>query len=328
MLQNKEQLLRSKNLLAFSAGLDSTALLFLLLENNISFDIAIVDYGLRKESKEEVFYAEELAQKYNFVCHSLCVKKIESNFEAQARAVRYDFFESLIKEHSYENLLTAHHLGDRFEWMLMQFCKGAGCVELSGMKTLELRKNYKLIRPLLHLAKAELLKYLHEKNLKYFEDASNSDERYKRNEFRHNYAKPLLEKYLNGIKKSFTYMDEDVAFLVNDVEVKSINEFAYFLSSKNKRSDIVAIDRYLKSKSHIITANERELLKSDTCVVLGRKFVVQQMSHYVFITPYFQTNEKMSKDFKEKMRLLKIAPKQRAYFWRDSEAVTFISGLL
>ncbi|MFK5937771.1 MAG: ATP-binding protein, partial [Sulfurimonas sp.] len=56
-----ETLASSKNLLAFSAGGDSTALLFLLLENNIAFDIAIVDYGLRLQSKEEVSYAQSLA---------------------------------------------------------------------------------------------------------------------------------------------------------------------------------------------------------------------------------------------------------------------------
>ncbi|NLN13488.1 MAG: tRNA lysidine(34) synthetase TilS, partial [Arcobacter skirrowii] len=38
----------SKNLLAFSAGVDSTALFFLLLNSNIPFDIAIVDYNIRE----------------------------------------------------------------------------------------------------------------------------------------------------------------------------------------------------------------------------------------------------------------------------------------
>ena len=54
-----------KNLLAFSAGVDSVALFFLLLEQNISFDIAIVDYNLRAQSKDEISYAKELAFKYN-----------------------------------------------------------------------------------------------------------------------------------------------------------------------------------------------------------------------------------------------------------------------
>lgn len=53
----------SKNLLAFSAGIDSTALFFLLLNSNISFDIAIVDYNIREQSKEEVAHAKKLSKK-------------------------------------------------------------------------------------------------------------------------------------------------------------------------------------------------------------------------------------------------------------------------
>jgi tRNA(Ile)-lysidine synthase len=123
-----------KNLLAFSGGADSTSLFFLLLENKIPFDIAIVDYNIRKQSKSEVAYAKELAKINNLKCHIYNAPKIEKNFEATAREIRYDFFEELIKKEHYTNLLTAHHLGDRLEWFLMQFCKGAGCVEITGMQ--------------------------------------------------------------------------------------------------------------------------------------------------------------------------------------------------
>jgi tRNA(Ile)-lysidine synthase len=326
MLLHKHHLLNAKNLLAFSAGVDSSALLFLLLENNIEFDIAIVNYGLRTQAEEEVLYAQELANKYNFKCHILNAKTIESNFEANARKIRYDFFENLSLEHKYENLLTAHHLGDRFEWMLMQFCKGAGCAELSGMRDIDKRENYTLVRPLLHLEKKELLEYLEKNKIKFFVDESNSDEQYKRNEFRHNYAKPLLQKYLSGIKKSFEYIDSDVDELIHEVTVKTINQFAYFLSS-NKRSDIFAIDRYMKSIGQLITANEKELLKNEKVVVLGRKFVVSQEKNYVFITPFIKAKN-MSKEFKEKMRLLGVEPKLRAYLSTDEEAVELLSLLL
>ena len=53
-LEFLDELKNAKNLLAFSSGTDSTALYFLLKEYEISFDIAIVDYGTRKQSKLEV----------------------------------------------------------------------------------------------------------------------------------------------------------------------------------------------------------------------------------------------------------------------------------
>ncbi len=313
--------------MAFSGGADSTALFFLLLDAKINFDIAIVDYGVREQSKEEVSYAKELAKKHNKICHTLNASSIDKNFEANARAIRYDFFKKLIHEFKYCNLLTAHHLGDRFEWMLMQFCKGAGCIEIAGMQSLEKRDDYKLIRPLLDIDKTQLLKYLETKAIKYFEDETNFDESYKRNSFRHNFSNPLLKKYKNGIKKSFNYIDKDRQELISDIQINTINDFAYFKSSKNKRTDIHAIDKYIKSLGHLSSASEKELLKTKKTVILGRRYVINQNSDYVFIAPYITENATMDKKFKEEMRNLKIEPKLRPYLYKDESVYLTVKKL-
>ena len=317
----------NKNLLAFSGGVDSSALFFLLLEENIKFDIAIVDYGMRKQSKEEVKYAKDLASKYNLLCHVYDAKKIEKNFEAKAREIRYDFFEKLIKTYSYDNLITAHHLGDRFEWMLMQFCKGAGCIEMAGMSKIESRDFYTIIRPLLHLDKPELLAFLSKNSIKYFQDETNLDEDIKRNFFRHNITTPLLNRYLDGIKKSFRYIDEDRESLIVDIKINIIDDFAYFQSSNNKRADIFTIDKYLKSQLYMATSKERELLKIQKTVILGRKFIVNQEHGFIFIAPYKKQDINMSKEFKEQMRLLKIEPKLRPYLYKNEKVLLKIKEL-
>jgi tRNA(Ile)-lysidine synthase len=330
MLENRTllKLKDKKNLLAFSGGADSTALFFLLLKHNIKFDIAIVNYNIREQSKEEVAYAKELAHAHNLTCHIFNAPRFENNFEAKAREIRYSFFEELIKKHGYENLITAHHLGDRFEWMLMQFCKGAGCAEIAGMQIEQERGFYTLIRPLLHLDKQELLSYVHANKNRYFEDESNLDEDIKRNYFRHNYSLPLLEKYLSGIKKSFEYIDEDRENLIEETEIKSINEFAYFKSSQNKRADIYTIDKYLKSKLYMPSAKERELLKSETTAVLGRKFVVNQDRGFIFIAPFVSIKIQMPHEFKEECRLLKITPKLRPFLYENEEVFLKVKELL
>lgn len=316
------------NLLAFSGGADSTALFFLLLKHNIPFDIAIVDYGIREQSKAEVAYAKELAKTHNLKCHLHNAPKIEQNFEAKARAIRYDFFEELIKKYGYENLLTAHHLGDRFEWMLMQFCKGAGCAEIAGMQKEQNRGFYKLIRPLLHLDKKELLAYLHAEKKLYFEDESNFDEDIKRNSFRHNYSLPMLEKYLGGIKKSFDYLDEDREALIETIEIKTMDELAYFKSSFNKRADIFAIDKYLKSQLYMLSADERELLKTKNSLIVGRKFLVSFDKNFVFIVPNIDEKQTMTHKFKEECRVLKIDPKLRPYLCKHQDAFVKVKELL
>jgi len=317
-----------KNLLAFSGGVDSSALFFLLLDEAIEFDIAIVNYKQREQSELEVCYAKELASKHKLVCHTFESPNIESNFEAKAREIRYNFFESLIKKHSYENLLTAHHLGDRFEWMLMQFCRGAGCAEMAGMQRVQKRDGYTLIRPLLHLDKRELYSYLKENNIKYFEDATNRDKDIKRNSFRHGHTNVLLDKYLNGIKKSFEYLDADRQTLIPEVKIEHIKELTYFKSTKNSRSDIFIIDKILKTKSYLLSFSERELLCEHNSLVVGRELLVSFSKEFVFILPYLDANIPMNKEFKEECRILKIEPKMRPYLYKNIDTFTKIKKLL
>jgi tRNA(Ile)-lysidine synthase len=317
-----------KNLLAFSGGVDSTALFFLLLKHGIKFDIAIVNYNTREQSKEEVSYAKELSLKYNLECFILDAQTIEKNFEAKAREIRYTFFQKLIKQHSYDNLLTAHHLSDRFEWMLMQFCKGAGCVELAGMQRVQKREFYTLIRPLLHLDKTELYEYLYENKIKFFEDESNKDTQIKRNDFRHNYARPLLDKYLNGIKQSFKYLDADREAFVIDVEFFTLKEFTYFEKTSNTRADIYNIDTALKSiYKYMLSANEKEQLKRCKTLVVGRKFVINK-DRYIFIAPYIKnTDEAMDVEFKEMCRVLEIEPKLRPFLYQNRDILQHLIQL-
>jgi tRNA(Ile)-lysidine synthase len=322
----KELLQGSKNLLAFSAGVDSTALFFLLREAGVAFDIAIVDYGLREQSKEEVAYAKELAQRYKLTCHTLKAPKITQNFEANARKIRYEFFDSLIEKHHYQTLLTAHHLGDRLEWFLMQFCKGAGCVELSGMREIELREHYRLVHPLLEHDKAELLEYLRKNGIKYFIDQKNSHAKNTRNHFRKAFAEPLLQEYKAGIAKSFAYIERDQELLIEEVAYQSCNELSCFQSS-SWRSDIYHIDKILKSRGHIITAQERAQLKEQESLVVGRKYIIAKVGDFICIAPYIEARA-MDKTFKEQMRKLRVDPKLRGYLASDSEAVAFLSLLL
>ena len=126
MYINTSELIGKKNLLAFSAGVDSTALFFLLLREKIFFNIAIIDYNIRSQSKDEVLYAKQLALEYNKRCYvKEEVSMLSSNFENNAREVRYNYFDEIILRDSYDNLITAHQLNDKLEWFLMQFTKGA-----------------------------------------------------------------------------------------------------------------------------------------------------------------------------------------------------------
>ncbi|BCX79724.1 tRNA lysidine(34) synthetase TilS [Campylobacter sp. 19-13652] len=141
-----------KNLLAFSHGVDSTALFYLLLLWGVEFDLAIVDYGVRSQSKHEVAAARALADKFNKRIFVRNVSVSGGDFENKARAIRYEFFAQLVLAHGYTNLITAHQLNDRFEWLLMRLARGAGLAEMLGMNEVGefYPSDYLLSEPLSH----------------------------------------------------------------------------------------------------------------------------------------------------------------------------------
>ena len=304
-----------KNLLAFSAGVDSVALFFLLLEQNISFDIAIVDYNLRAQSKDEISYAEELALKYN---KSIFIQDItlknNSNFEKTARDIRYKFFEEIILEDSYEILITAHQLNDKLEWFLMQLSKGAGLVELIGFNEFEQKNNYKIYKPLLNITKDELENYLKMNNHKYFIDESNFDEKYKRNFFRHNFSNLFLQNFSSGVKKSFEYLQNDLNSLnIQNEPIKKIEELEIFLNQKDDNLNIRTIDLSLKKRGVLLSSAQRNEILKQKEITISHKINISILENYIWIAP--NCSETIDKKSKEKYRTNKIPKNIRAYIF-------------
>ena len=318
-LSNKSLLLRKKNLLAFSAGLDSSALFFLLLENNIKFDIAIVDYGVREQSKEEVAHAKALAKKYKLFCHNIQAPLFDTHFEKQARDFRYEFFESLVAIEGYDNLLTAHQINDQLEWLLMRLTKGAGTSELLGLEPLTQRENYTLMRPLLSHSKDELLNFLKVNSHPYFVDESNSNEKYERNKFRKQFSDTLMAEYKEGIKRSFDYLRQDKKQLENIFETIHAEKELRIILLHTPIAKVKATDLALKELGYLLSASQRIELAKEDSLVIGGEWAIERKENLLYIAPYLTTN--MPKEFKEKCRIAKVPTKIRAYYFKEN--ITF-----
>lgn len=305
----------SKNLLAFSAGVDSSALFFLLLKQNIPFDIAIVNYNVRVQSKDEVNYAKELALKYNKQIYIKDIKlESTSNFEKMARDIRYKFFEEVIDENSYETLITAHQLNDKLEWFLMQLTKGAGLVELIGFNEFEQKENYKVYKPLLEITKEELESFLKQENIKYFIDNSNFDEKYKRNYFRHNFSDKLLNEYTNGIKKSFKYLQDDINSLnIEITPIKIFDELEIYKNQNDNNLNIRIIDNSLKKRGFLLSLGQREEILKQKEITISHKINISIKEDLIWICP--NVSSIMDKKFKETCRINKIPKNIRNYIY-------------
>lgn len=303
----------SKNLLAFSAGIDSTALFFLLLKENIDFDIAIVNYNIRKESKEELQYAKNLALKYNKrIFYKEVHLESKSNFEKTARDIRYSFFKEIIKKYSYDTLITGHQLNDKLEWFLMQLSKGAGLVELIAFKEFEENELYTAYKPLLDISKDELENFLKENNIKYFIDKSNYDEKYKRNYFRHNFSDKFLYEYKEGIKNSFKYLENDITSLnISNKASYKIFQLEIYKNMNDENLNIRLIDLSLKKRGLLISQAQRNEIIRQKEITISNKVCISIENDFIWISP--KSNEIMDKKFKEKCRLQRIPKNIRAY---------------
>jgi len=315
-----------KNLLAFSHGVDSTALFYLLDEAGVKFDLAIVDYNVRAQSKDEVDSARDLAAKFNKQIYVKSVRLGASNFEHEARAARYDFFGQICCEQGYENLILAHQFDDKFEWFLMQLGRGAGLNEMLGMQELEARDDYVIARPLLGVRKCKLEQFLRERNLKYFTDETNLTDQFKRGFIRAKFSEPFLNEYFSGVKKSFEFLATDAQNLSPEIS----NPAPKIYLVKRGRGELRGVDLACKRLGFVLSSAQRNecarCLENSADCVLGGKIAVGAGANFIFVTPYVKPA--MDKKFKEACRTIKIPPINRGFLFVTSADLALFEELL
>ena len=314
------------NLLAFSHGIDSTALFYILEEAGVKFDLAIVDHNVRKESKFEVESAKELASKFGKKIYVKSVNLAESNFEKNAREARYEFFSEICQKYGYKNLILAHQFDDKFEWFLMQLGKGAGLKELFGMSELERREHFWLVRPLLNLRKKELQNYLDERGLRYFVDETNLDGKLKRSFVRLNFSEPFLNEYFSGVKKSFEFLEADRQNLLPNIT--KIDDEIFII--KNDSNVVRGVDMAAKELNVLLSKAQKDELSANlakqTSVVLSGKIAVGYANEFVLVTPFCKAV--MPKEFKERARILRLPAINRGYLFTKDIQIENLSNFL
>jgi tRNA(Ile)-lysidine synthase len=201
---------KEKLLLAISGGIDSVVLCELCHQSGFDFIIAHCNFQLRgQESKRDENFVRTLAEKYG---KEFLVKKFDTknyadenkvSIQVAARELRYAWFTEVVdrwpmtdvrqneQRPTINCIVTAHHLNDSIETLLMNFFKGTGISGLHGI----LPKQGKIIRPLLFSKKEELKQFAEENNLKWVEDSSNESDKYSRNYLRLNIIPALKEIY-------------------------------------------------------------------------------------------------------------------------------------
>jgi tRNA(Ile)-lysidine synthase len=193
----------SKAALAVSGGGDSIALMRLFLqwvrqESSPLPSVLVVDHGLKDESQAEARTVAAWAAEQGLDAHVLCWtgRKPASNIEERARTARYRLLAGWCEANGISNLFVAHTADDQAETFLLRLARGSGVDGLSAIQpraTLPLPDFHRiqLLRPLLHISRAELRVYLMSVGAAWLDDPMNENQRFARVRIRK--ALPLLE---------------------------------------------------------------------------------------------------------------------------------------
>lgn len=172
-----------------SGGVDSVALLHLLVGAGFQPVAVHVNYGLRgAESDADEALVRELCTARDVELHVERAVPDGGNTQEAARNVRYEAFGRLARRTGARAVATAHHRGDQAETLLLNLFRGTGPVGLGGMpvrRRLTPGSAVEVVRPLLFATRAAITAYAEACGLLWREDASNREGDYRRTALRH-----------------------------------------------------------------------------------------------------------------------------------------------
>jgi tRNA(Ile)-lysidine synthase len=169
--------------LAVSGGPDSIALMWLAvrwrraLSRGPRLFAVTVDHGLRAESAAEARDVKRLAHSLELPHRTMrwTGAKPKTGLPAAARAARYHLLARAARESGATHVFTAHTRDDQAETLLMRMMRGSGIAGLAAMARQSERNGVLLARPLLPIAKSQLVATLKKAKLGFADDPTNRD---------------------------------------------------------------------------------------------------------------------------------------------------------
>ena len=178
---------RAAIVVALSGGLDSTVLLHWLIQHYPLKQLRVIhiNHQLQTCADAMAVHCQDYCVSFGLSCEIKTITEqpaVGDSIEAWARAQRYTLLTRSMQAH--DVLVTAHHADDQAETVLLNLFRGAGVAGLAAMlevKSLSVGRQW---RPLLACSRAELQAYAAAHGLNWFDDPSNTDQRFDRNYIR------------------------------------------------------------------------------------------------------------------------------------------------
>jgi len=298
MLSNKDKIL-----VAVSGGIDSMALLTLLLKLHPKEKIGVIhiNHKLRgTESDRDAEFVKMFCEKNNlsFYLVKLNLKKkfvgtehcsVPTTGQDYYREKRLSQIVLVAKKENFNVVALAHTSSDQVETFFMRLFRGTGPSGLVGIQPKNIYRDVRFVRPLIEITREEIEEIAKENSIKWREDSTNKEDIYLRNSIRLNLIPIIKEKF--GV----------------DIEQK-IGHLTTLLREDEKYLDNVTrlmLSHFVNKRGHVTSPNNQKLILKDTDKIdytllrrIVRLWIMQSTKS--FYSPDFSKIETICKIIRER----------------------------
>ncbi len=329
-------------LIAVSGGVDSISLLHAVHMQCDTEIVALhVDHQLREASADEAKFVQAFCEERNIECvlESVVVNP-DTSLQATARTQRHAVLRRCAARFGIKHILTAHHLDDFAETMLMNMGRGGGINALS----FGLQKEYPpfiYLRPFFDVPRKEIENFANAQTLEWCEDPSNQKGTYLRNRLRHNLA-DLRDHYGDALKQSARRI-QDAADIVNRAtdllwkeNLRSSGPYHITFCPEGLKSDAPLLREFLRhvaSSYFGLTLSETNVEQCMALILTGKNsslsmhgMQVEQSTLLTFRKNFGRGNQWWT-DINQQC-VLRLSPQKKEYVWFDWELTILPKGVL
>ena len=252
---------KSTLILSVSGGVDSMVMLSVLLKSTYKLVVVHFNHLKREASVIEKDLVESFCLKHEIPFHYYTISVRSGNFHHQAHQMRTFYLNEVANIYKTPYILTAHHLDDLFENVLIKLTRGSNLLGYAGMQLMHADEHFTYIKPLLYTSKHDILEYAQINKVPFLQDESNEENFYLRNRYRHAIVpimkqenEQLLEQirhYHNQVTHAFEFIRKTTKSIIKNDMVIPIEQFK--LLDEAVKDDIIA---YIIESFNLTLSNE------------------------------------------------------------------------
>lgn len=279
-----------KYIISTSGGVDSMALLDLLFKYGYDLVVVHFNHQVRKESKLDYGLVKEYTETNKIPFHYFKLDVPHENFQENARKLRQNHLQDIAKQYKTKFILTAHHLNDLAETIIMNITTGSSLSGYAGFKERTHINSYIYIKPLLSVSKDDLYAYAKKNNVKFLEDKSNKSSVYLRNRVR-NKIIPILSQEPNFLNNILHYSK-----IIHTANTFIRNQTLDFFQNDELNTDkFINLDKAIQEDIILYLLEKNSLNKSINLISLiisalknTRKpnITIQLSNNFIFVKEY------------------------------------------